>query len=192
MLSTAIAGMHFQPSAVASAEAASRLMQKESFDILLLDLNLPGINGMEFLETLAQSKPRPQVIIHTGFGRLEDAKRALRLDVVDFLTKPCTLAELEQALDRARHRQLETLVPQSSIDIDDTVEEPQQPSAVRTNTTPDASVNTMTLDDVERNHILSVLERNNGNRSLTAEQLGISIRTLYYRLEQYQKSGHIR
>jgi DNA-binding NtrC family response regulator len=46
-----------------------------------------------------------------------------------------------------------------------------------------------TLDEVEREHILAALVRNSGNRSATAAELGISLRTLYYRLNEYQKQG---
>ena len=46
-----------------------------------------------------------------------------------------------------------------------------------------------TLDEVEREHILAALARNGGNRTATAAELGISRRTLYYKLEGYQKLG---
>jgi two-component system response regulator FlrC len=47
----------------------------------------------------------------------------------------------------------------------------------------------VTLDEVERQHILATLRRNSGNRTATAQELGISRRTLYYKLEEYQKQG---
>jgi DNA-binding NtrC family response regulator len=47
----------------------------------------------------------------------------------------------------------------------------------------------MTLEEVERQHILAALRRNSGNRTATALELGISRRTLYYKLEEYQKQG---
>ena len=46
-----------------------------------------------------------------------------------------------------------------------------------------------TLQTIERENILQALERNNGNRATTASELGISVRTLYYRLAEYQKQG---
>ena len=49
----------------------------------------------------------------------------------------------------------------------------------------------MTLDEVERQHILASLRRNNGNRTATAQELGISRRTLYYKLEEYEKQGFV-
>jgi DNA-binding NtrC family response regulator len=47
----------------------------------------------------------------------------------------------------------------------------------------------MTLHEVERQHILATLDRHNGNRTATAAELGISRRTLYYKLEEYEKQG---
>lgn len=212
ILVEAITDMLFHPTGVGTAEAATRALQKETFDIIILDLNLPGASGMDLLRSLQSQSPRPQVVIHTGFGNLEEARLALRLDVVDFLTKPCGLSELETALERARNRRLidigQTLAPHMIA------EEPHSARRHRT-TTPDAietvahgsassstvatnrpahpaESNPTALEDVERDHILAVLARNGGNRAATAAQLGISVRKLYYRLDQYHREGHLR
>ena len=62
------------------------------------------MDGLTLIEKIRASWPLTQVIVMTGFGDLESAKRAIRLDVVDFLTKPCHLGELEQSIERARQR----------------------------------------------------------------------------------------
>jgi transcriptional regulator with PAS, ATPase and Fis domain len=49
----------------------------------------------------------------------------------------------------------------------------------------------MSLEEMEKRHILATLEKNHGNRTLTAQELGISLRKLYYRLGQYQREGTI-
>ena len=49
----------------------------------------------------------------------------------------------------------------------------------------------MSLEEMEKRHILATLEKNRGNRTLTAQELGISLRKLYYRLGQYQREGTI-
>jgi DNA-binding NtrC family response regulator len=46
------------------------------------------------------------------------------------------------------------------------------------------------MEDIERQHILAALARNNGNRRATADELGMSLRTLYYRLSDYQRQGY--
>jgi DNA-binding NtrC family response regulator len=169
MLSRSTAEMGFAPATARSAEQARRLLESEPVDILLLDLNLPGQDGMDLLEQLRSMPSCPQVIILTGFGSLEAAKRAIRLDVVDFLTKPCSLDDLEIALNRARQRLRESVLPRIDPDPEPQVEP------------------TATLEDLERVHILAALDRNHGNRAATAVELGISERTLYYRLSQYQR-----
>jgi DNA-binding NtrC family response regulator len=143
---------------------------------MLLDLNLPGMSGMELFGLLRQRWPQTQVVILTGFGDLEAAREAIRLDVVDFLTKPCSLGDLEVALDRARKR---LGPPRPDVGPDAGPD-----SIVSDNAGPP------TLDDIERQTILAALERHRGNRAATAAELGISLRTLYYRLAEYQRQGY--
>jgi DNA-binding NtrC family response regulator len=177
MLTQAIAGMGFTPSSARSGELAVKLMEQKPADIVLLDLNLPGMNGIELLELIHRRWTGVQVIVLTGFGDLDAAKRAIHLDVSDFLTKPCALGDLELALDRARHRRLSVMDP--SLMVPDMPEESPQPAGEKP----------QTLEEIERKHILAALERHGGNRTATAQELGISLRTLYYRLETYQRQG---
>jgi DNA-binding NtrC family response regulator len=173
MLVRAVNDMGFSAQGVGNAESAARTMTDKSIDIAVLDLNLPGMNGMELFELIRRHHPATQVIVLTGFGDLEAAQKAIHFDAVDFLTKPCALGELERSLDRARvrlHRASTTAEP---------------PVPVPSTTSAPAN----TLEAVERQHILNTLEKNHGNRAATAAELGISLRKLYYRLGQYQREG---
>jgi two-component system response regulator RegA len=160
-----------------SAEDAAQLIAREFINIVLLDLNLPGVQGLEFLAQARKKHPNLQAIVLTGFGSLQSAKAAIHLDVIDFLTKPFALDDLDAALSRARQRLQSFAVqpngPESSIFRNDDVTE--RPT---------------TLEEVERQHILDALSRNNGNRAATARELGISERTLYYRLGHYARDSH--
>ena len=171
LLLRALTGWGFETTAAATGEEALRLHEAKPFDIAILDLNLPGIEGLEALRRMREKAPHLQGVVLTGFASIESARQAVHLDVVEFLTKPCHLGELEQALDRALRRMAPT--PPVVLDM------PELPP-------PSAG---MTLDEVERQHILAALRRNSGNRTATAQELGISRRTLYYKLEQYQKQG---
>lgn len=185
MLTRAIYEMGFSPTAVGQAEAALRLMDARPFDILMVDLNLPGMGGLDFLEQVHARWPATQAIILTGFGDLNAARQAIRLDVVDFLTKPCPLGELEVALDRARNRRLAAgAEPVRLVEASRAAREEPQSEPVSDEPTP-------SLEEMEQRHILAVLEKNHGNRTATAAELGISLRKLYYRLGQYQKQGLI-
>jgi len=178
MLTRAVREMDFEITAAVSAEAALKLLEHQSFDIVIVDLNLPGMHGLTFLELAHQKWPSLQSIILTGFGDLEAARKAIRIDAVDFLTKPAPLGELELALGRARARLLQQMpVEPVAHRIDDDDEE-----AV-------AQQSGVSLEEIERQHILVTLQRNNGNRTQTAAELGISLRKLYYRLGQYQREG---
>ena len=183
MLTRAIHEMAFRPTAAPSGEAALRQLEQRTFDVLIVDLNLPGMSGLELLETVRKRWPATQVIILTGFGDLEAAKRAIHLDVVDFLTKPCALGHLEVALDRARQRRVQAVHGDAAAAaVAPEVTVPQfDPSP--------APASSLSLEQMEQRHILAVLEKNHGNRSATAAELGISLRKLYYRLGQYQKMG---
>ena len=195
MLARAIHEMGFHPTAAPQAEAALRLLEQKGergFDVLVVDLNLPGMGGLELLEQVHARWPQTQAIVLTGFGDLDAAKLAIRLDVVDFLSKPCPLGELEVALDRARNRRLKAVgfaPPDSAADAA-AVETggALSPGGAEGHHQPPPAPS---LEEVEQRHILAVLEKNHGNRTATAAELGISLRKLYYRLGQYQKQGLI-
>jgi DNA-binding NtrC family response regulator len=173
LLQRALTGWGFEAAAARSGEEAVRLNDSQPFDIVILDLNLPGVDGLDTLRRLRERSADLQAIILTGFASIDAAKQAVHLDVVEFLTKPCHLGELEQALDRALRR----MAPNAPAILD----QPDLPP-------PSAG---MTLGEVERQHILAALQRNNGNRTATATELGISRRTLYYKLDEYQKQGFV-
>lgn len=173
LLAEVVPDMGFPVTVVRSAEEAERLMEAEVHTIVLLDLHLPGENGMEFFQRLRNRWPQTQVIIVTGHGDLDAARQAIHLDVVDFIRKPCHLRDVEVALDRARRRL-------GGAAIAEAVE---ASGALTTE-------HTETLAEVERRHILSVLDHHNGNRTAAAADLGISRRTLHYRLKAYQDGEH--
>lgn len=180
MLTRAVGEMGYNVASARSSEQAQRWLETNACNILILDLNLPGMSGLDLFEQIHTRWPLMQVIILTGFGDLEAAKKAIRLDVVDFLTKPCPLGNLEVALSRARCRVTsgDASAALPAVDI-----EPPAPPAL--------PGDRATLDELEQAHILTVLEKNHGNRTATAAELGISVRTLYYRLAEYQRKGII-
>jgi DNA-binding NtrC family response regulator len=170
LLEHALRGWGFGVSVARSGEEGLRLADAAPPNVALLDLDLPGMDGLEFFDRLRDRIRHVQGIVLTGFASLDAARQAVHMDVVEFLTKPCHLGELEKALERALRR----LPP------------PRYPGAALTAPT---TAEGLTLDEVERQHILASLDRNNGNRTVTAQELGISRRTLYYKLEEYQHCG---
>lgn len=74
--------------AAASAEAAERLCASVAFDLILLDLQMPGRSGMDFLKTLKEDPDSPVVLVVSGHADIPAALKAVRLGAVDFLEKP--------------------------------------------------------------------------------------------------------
>ncbi len=186
MLQRAVRDMGFEITCAGSAESGMRILEDRPIDILLVDLNLPGMGGLEMLEIVHRRWQDMQAIVLTGFGDLPSAKRAMHMDVVDFLTKPCALGDLEVSLERARQRRVAKM-PQIPV-LPDPPPEEREPRPLKPVPTPTGHP-AMSLEEMEKRHILATLEKNHGNRTVTAQELGISLRKLYYRLGQYQREG---
>jgi len=106
--------------------------------------------------------------------------------VVEFLTKPYTLGDLEVALDRARKRRKAKLMSELPVMIENTSEAlPVDMPSPQLAPSPAAEA----IEDLERRAILQSLEKHNGNRAAAAEEMGISLRKLYYRLKEYDRKG---
>ncbi len=173
LLGRSVSRMGFEVVAVGSAEEAATRMKQAPCDIVLLDLNLPGKSGVDFMDDLLCYWPHAKVVILTGFGDLKSAQKAVRNKLADYVTKPFDLGEIERALDRAR-RQLGVAV--------------KEPTA----TSPNPSAGLIgSLAVMEMQMILEAIHRHAGNRTAAAEELGITRRTLYNKIEQYQLHGEL-
>lgn len=159
--------------AVRSAEEGWRRTQRDPPDLAILDLNLPGKSGLDLLEQLRTLERHVAAIVLTGFGDLDAAKRAIRLDVSDFLTKPFMLGELEQAIDRGLRKA--AALHSGKLPIEEEIARAEE--------------QVVTLEERERKAILEALRNNNGNRTAAAAELGISRRKLHYRLREYIDKG---
>lgn len=87
--------------------AAVRALEKASFDCAIIDLQMPGMTGWEVVGRMKEIAPDTPAIIHTAHGSMDAAIQALRMQVFDFLPKPCSLGDIEKLLQRvAEHRAL--------------------------------------------------------------------------------------
>lgn len=87
-----------------SAERAQQLAQEEEFDVILLDLGLPGMDGLAFLKLIREQLSPPEVIIMTGEAKFEKAVQALRLGAYDYLTKPAAPDLIDMRIRQAAQR----------------------------------------------------------------------------------------
>ncbi|HXF05013.1 MAG TPA: sigma-54 dependent transcriptional regulator [Blastocatellia bacterium] len=96
-----LAAMGFDVRGVSSGEEALDLLEQQDADVILLDIKLPGMDGLETLRAIKESRPLAEVIMLTGHGTIETAIRSIRLGAYDYLTKPCKLEELEAIILKA-------------------------------------------------------------------------------------------
>ena len=83
-----LAATHCEVKQAWSWVQVAQAMQQERFDVVLLDLRMPEMDGMKILKALKRSWPESEVIIITGYPTLESAKEALSLGAYDYLAKP--------------------------------------------------------------------------------------------------------
>jgi signal transduction histidine kinase/CheY-like chemotaxis protein len=91
----------YEAKSVASGEEGLELLGREHFDVLITDVMMPGMTGIELLTQARVLVPNLAVIVVTGFGTLDLATKALRAGAQDFLSKPFGTPDLEAAVEHA-------------------------------------------------------------------------------------------
>jgi DNA-binding NtrC family response regulator len=84
-----------------NGEGALARLKEESFDVVITDFKMKGIDGMEVLRTVKELYPSAKVIMITAFANLDTAIEALRSDVFDFFPKPVRIKDLKASIQRA-------------------------------------------------------------------------------------------
>jgi DNA-binding NtrC family response regulator len=96
-----LAGSHCDVREVLNGQDALSAMEEQPFDVVLLDLRMPGMDGMTVLKAMKQRWPESEVIIITGYPSVETAKEAIRLGAYDYLAKPVPPREVIEAANGA-------------------------------------------------------------------------------------------
>ena len=100
-----LARLGFAVETAASGEdAVARLREREP-DVVLLDLQLPGMSGLDVLKVIREQHPGVEVVMLTGHGSIDSAIESIRVGAFDYVSKPCPLDELEIRIRRALERQ---------------------------------------------------------------------------------------
>jgi len=92
--------MGFAARVAENREEAYRIVQNNPVDVVLLDLRLPGNNGLDMLREIRQRRPEAAVIVMTGFATVQSAVQAMKLGAYDYVTKPFNFEELRLELER--------------------------------------------------------------------------------------------
>ena len=120
-------------------EEALNVCTNRAFDVIVLDIHMPGMNGLRVLEELMKHDPPPKVIMLTGGGTIENAVESIRKGAYDFLTKPARLDDLARLITRAHETtrlekenlQLRTVLRRQSPDADIVGESPAMQEVFR-------------------------------------------------------------
>jgi DNA-binding NtrC family response regulator len=91
----------YQVTLVASGEQALEALRASAFDVLLTDVKMPGLGGMELLPEVRTHWPDVRVVVMTGFGSVPDAVAAMKAGAADYIIKPIERDELLLLLERA-------------------------------------------------------------------------------------------
>ncbi len=90
-----------------TGEDAIEKITNYNFDVVILDVRLPGIEGTAVLREIKNLKPLTEVIMLTGHGTVEMAIEGMKLGAFDFLIKPCETEDLTAKIDKAHDRKAE-------------------------------------------------------------------------------------
>jgi DNA-binding response OmpR family regulator len=104
-LSHALEPLGIEVDTAASGEAGLSKVENREFGLILLDLKMPGMDGLEVLRRLRAVRPDILVIIMTAYGTIESAIEAIRLGASDFIQKPFPLEEIRSLVTRVMARE---------------------------------------------------------------------------------------
>ena len=101
MLERYLGGKGHRTVAVPDGTAALAQLRQHVFDVALVDINMPGLNGLEVLRQMRDEPEPPEVVIMTGHGTVDTAITAVKLGAYDYVTKPYRMEEIEVVVQKA-------------------------------------------------------------------------------------------
>jgi DNA-binding NtrC family response regulator len=106
-----------------SGVEALEKVEKEAYDVIILDLMMPEVDGLEALKILKARRPELQVILLTGHGSVEKGIEAMKLGAMDFLEKPADLSHLTEKIKKAQAKKILIVEKQNEDNIKKILEE---------------------------------------------------------------------
>jgi DNA-binding NtrC family response regulator len=91
----------YRATAVNSGDAAIRMLEKENYDVVVLDLKMPGMDGITTLKEIKKLGLFTETLILTGHGSIDTALEAIKLGAYDYLSKPCEIDDLVAKIEGA-------------------------------------------------------------------------------------------
>jgi len=100
VLELQLSGAGYDVQKAATAEEALRILERDGVDLLLTDLRLPGMDGLQLLERIRGTDGAPPVIVMTAFGTVETAVQAMKAGASDYILKPFSLDDLTMTVEK--------------------------------------------------------------------------------------------
>ena len=91
---------------VDSGKEALRVLQEQSFDVVILDVRMPGMDGIETLKEIKKRSPLTEVIMLTGHGSIKSGIKGMELGAFDYVIKPADFEELFEKVNQAAERKM--------------------------------------------------------------------------------------
>lgn len=110
--------------AVNSGDAAIQALEKKDFDVVVLDLKMPGLDGITTLKEIKKIGLLTETLILTGHGSIDSALEAIKLGAYDYLTKPCEIDELVDKIEGAWEKKDDEVKKDIAEKIQKVVESP--------------------------------------------------------------------
>ncbi len=107
-----------QVSTVTRGKDAVAIVDSQAFDLVVLDLSMPGIDGMETLKRIKAKQPDAEIIILTGEGSIRTGIEAMKAGAEDFLQKPVNIVELVNKISEAKDKRMHILQKKSVKEIE--------------------------------------------------------------------------
>ena len=108
-----------------SGDDALEKIKHYNYDVVILDVAMPGIDGIEALREIKKLKPLTEVIMLTGHSTVEAAIEGMKLGAFDFLMKPCNTEDLDTKIKKARARKAEHEERIRTAKVNDIVSSPR-------------------------------------------------------------------
>ncbi len=106
-----------QVNSVTSGEDAITQVEDKNFDAIVVDLAMPGINGIETMKRIKEKRPDLEIIILTGQATVKTGIEAMKLGADDFLEKPVDLNVLLEKISNAKHKRMLVLEKKSQDEV---------------------------------------------------------------------------
>ncbi len=118
VLSKRLEARNLKVKTVNRGEDAVHMVDQQSFDVIILDLAMPGMDGLETLQQIKANHPDAEIIMLTGHASVESSVQAMKIGAEDLLEKPVDMADLLSKIEEAHKKRVVVLQKQSKEEIE--------------------------------------------------------------------------